>query len=116
MATPDRQGKPYTFKSEQSVLNNSYDELFQILAFMNVEWDGGNGLFRKQSSNVAMRLDNTTTANTIYIGKAPIGSVTSGAVWQIFKLDTSSGLIKTWADGDSAFDNVWNNRASLSYS
>lgn len=64
----------------------------------------------------ATRIDDTTTANTTYIGKAAIGAATSSAVWQISKLDTSSGLIKTWADGDTLFNNIWDNRASLSYS
>lgn len=66
--------------------------------------------------NYASRIDDTTTANTTYIGKAAIGSATSGAVWQIAKLDTSSGMVKTWADGDSLFNNIWDDRASLSYS
>jgi hypothetical protein len=57
--------------------------------------------------NYATRIDDTTTANTTYIGKATIGSATSSAVWQISKLDTSSGLIKTWADGNANFDNIW---------
>lgn len=62
------------------------------------------------------RIDDTSTANTTYIGKATIGSATSGAVWQIAKLDTSSGLIKTWADANASFDNVWDDRVSLTYS
>lgn len=64
----------------------------------------------------AVRIDDTTTANTTYIGKALIGSTTAAEVWQIAKLDTSSGLIKTWADGDASFNNAWDNRASLTYS
>ena len=64
----------------------------------------------------AVRIDDQTTADTTYIGKASVGSLTSGAVWQIAKLDTSSGLVKTWADGDASFNNVWDNRASLTYS
>lgn len=62
----------------------------------------------------ATRLDDTTTANTIYIGKAPIGSAITSAVWQIAKLDTSSGLVKTWA-GNAGFTQIWDNRASLTY-
>ncbi len=61
-------------------------------------------------------VDDYTTPNIQYIGRAAIGSATSAAVWQIAKLDTSSGLVKTWADGDALFNNVWNNRTSLTYS
>ncbi len=63
----------------------------------------------------ATRIDDTTTANATYIGKASIASSAASAVWQIQKLDETSGLIKTWADGNANFDNVWDNRASLSY-
>lgn len=63
------------------------------------------------------KIDNTTTANVIYIGKALPGSTGAQNVWQIKKLDTSTlALDKTWADGNDSFDNIWNNRASLSYS
>lgn len=68
-----------------------------------------------QTANFATRVDDTTTASTTYIGNAPIGSATSSAVWQIYKIDESSGMVKTWADGDANYDNVWDNRASLSY-
>lgn len=64
----------------------------------------------------ATKIDDTSTANVIYIGNAAIGSSGASAVWQIKKLDTSSlALDKTWADGNSDFDNVWNNRTSLTY-
>ena len=77
----------------------------------------GDGTFSLNSGNptLAVRLDDTTTANTTYLGKAVIGSVTSAAVWQIAKLDTSSGLIKTWASGSASFDQEWDERASLTY-
>lgn len=57
-------------------------------------------------------------SNTVtYVGKAPVGSATSAAVWRISKI-TISGTLTTvsWADGDPLADNVWDNRASLSYS
>ena len=68
------------------------------------------------SSNAAVRLDDITTANVTYVGKAAIASDPANAVWQIFKMDETTGLVITWADGNDNFDNVWNNRASLSYS
>lgn len=53
-----------------------------------------------------------------YLGKAVVGSVTSGAVWQIrkFTFGSDGDVTTEWADGDSDFDNIWDNRASLSYS
>ena len=41
-----------------------------------------------------------------YICKAPIGSSLSAAVWQIAKLDTTSGLVKQWCDGNALYDNT----------
>lgn len=54
----------------------------------------------------------------LYIGKAPIGTLTNEAKWQVRKLTLTSlgGVLMQWADGNGDFDNVWDNRASLSYS
>ena len=65
---------------------------------------------------LAIRVDDTTTASVTYVGQAAIGTATSAATWQIQKLDESSGIATTWADGDASYDNIWDNRASLSYS
>lgn len=67
------------------------------------------------SAKYALRLDEAS-ATVTYVGEAAIGSATASAVWRIKKLDSTSGLVITWADGDELFDNVWDNRASLSYS
>jgi hypothetical protein len=68
-------------------------------------------------TNYTIRLDDITTPNMIYIGMAEIGSLPSVAVWQIKRVDETTGLIITWADGDDAFDNIWNNRATtITYS
>ncbi len=53
-----------------------------------------------------------------YLGDAGVGSSPSSSVWRIQKLVfTSAGSVTiTFADGNVNFDNVWDNRASLSYS
>ncbi len=52
-----------------------------------------------------------------YVGKAAPGTATSAASWQVFRLTEASGdLTMVWADGDADFNNVWDDRASLSYS
>ena len=61
------------------------------------------------------RIDEAS-ATVTYIGKAATGSATSGALWQVQKIDTTTGTVITWADGNGDFDNIWDNRASLSYS
>ncbi len=53
----------------------------------------------------------------IYKGEAVPGSLTSASVWRVRKLTlTGDDVAETWADGDSNFDNVWDDRVSLSYS
>jgi hypothetical protein len=63
------------------------------------------------------------TPTVIYIGRAPVGSDTipdkADSVWQIMKIDTTASTdikVPIWADGNENFDNIWDNRASLSYS
>ncbi len=64
--------------------------------------------------SLAQRIDDQTSV--IYIGSAPVNSITSDAIWSIKKLSISGGsIIITWADGNDLNDNVWDNRASLSY-
>lgn len=56
--------------------------------------------------------------NLEYVGKAQIGSAKTEAVWQIQKLtyDGSNLTDVQWADGDDAFDKVWNDRETYTYS
>lgn len=74
------------------------------------------------SSNYAVAVDNYTTTNVIYVGKAAIGSVSTDPVWQIKKVDAATGAIISWCDGNDNFDNVWGatftsgDAASLTYS
>lgn len=85
----------------------------------NYSWDGSAWVRDGGSSSAYdIRLDDTTTANVTYIGKAALtGSAiaTSSAVWQVQKIDETTGMIITWADGDASFNNIWDNRASLTY-
>lgn len=79
-----------------------------------IERDGG---LATSSPALAVNIDDTTTANTVYIGKAEIASSSASAVWQISKLDTGSGLSKTWAEGNAEFAHVWDDRATtINYS
>ncbi len=61
-----------------------------------------------------IRTDSVNT-NYTYIGNAITGSSQASAVWQIKRLDTTTNLDKLWCDGDDSFNNIWDNRESLSY-
>ena len=57
--------------------------------------------------------------NPLYIGRASPGSATSAAAWQIQKLtcDASGNVTDVeFAGGTNDFKQIWDNRATLSYS
>mgnify|MGYP006935473121 CR=1 FL=1 len=67
----------------------------------------------------ATRIDQAVDGLTYYTGFADVGSSTSSAVWRVKKTvlsDTSDDVVITWADGNANFDNIWDNRLSLTYS
>jgi hypothetical protein len=51
----------------------------------------------------------------LYVGEAQPGVATSAPLWRIKRVDVSAGAITAWADSDANFDNVWDDRVSLSY-
>jgi hypothetical protein len=56
-------------------------------------------------------------SDVIYTGQALPGTLTSAASWQIKKTTfTGDDVSEAFADGDSLFNNVWDDRLSLSYS
>lgn len=67
------------------------------------------------STELETRVDETTNATYTYVGKAVPGTATSSAYWQIFRFETTGDLNKVFADSNDKFDNVWDNRDSLSY-
>ena len=78
--------------------------------------DRGEALVSSGSATIT-RYDAVGTTQA-YVGKAAPGTATSAALWQIKRLTyTSAGDVTVEvADGDLDFDNVWDNRASLTYS
>ena len=54
-----------------------------------------------------------------YVCKAAMGSALASAVWQVRKIDSTTGIVMTWADGNANYDNVATSLAvvaALSYS
>lgn len=67
------------------------------------------------STKYAINLDQAD-ADTLYVGEAPIGAATSESRWRISRILTSGTITSVkWADGDQDYNNVWDNRASLTY-
>lgn len=63
-------------------------------------------------------LDNISTVSVVYVGKALPGSIGSDPFWQIQRIDkrnTPTTLKTEFADGNTNFDNIWDNRLSITY-
>lgn len=105
--------KSNTKYTQQHILNESFDEIGLVRVNATEYSPDGNVAYQKVTSNLTPRLDEGATYT--YVGKAAIGSSDASAVWQIIRYpsaDFSEGL---YADGDANFDNVWDDRESLTY-
>lgn len=67
--------------------------------------------------------DYVSGSDPIYVGAADPGVATSAAKWKIYKLtyatlaDSSNGVVSIkWANKSTMFDQIWDNRASYTYS
>lgn len=70
---------------------------------------------RLLGSPLAIRTEET--GSTSYYGSAAPGTAAATAAWRICRItETDTTQTVEWADGNANFDNVWANRASLSYS
>ena len=68
----------------------------------------------------AQRLDDTVSGTILYFAQAVAGALNSAAVWQIqritFPTPGEDDSVIEWADGNIQFDNIWDDRLTLSYS
>lgn len=65
------------------------------------------------------RVDFNTDQTLLYKGEANPGSAESEAVWRISYITIAtadSDVVEIWADGNANFDNIWDDRLTLSYS
>jgi len=57
------------------------------------------------------------SSTVTYVGEASTGTAVGAASWRIKRLTQAASVLTIeWADGNGNFDNVWSDRASLSYS
>jgi len=67
------------------------------------------------TTNYTTRIaEDSGDSNLTYIGKAAIGSATSSAVWQIQKIDETTGMVITWAQ-TGLFTAKWDDRTTETY-
>ncbi len=61
-------------------------------------------------------IDDASAISTTYFGYADAGVGTTADAWQIKIIDESGGYFVTkWANGNTRFEHIWSNRASLNY-
>ena len=104
-------------KSEFTKHNDTYNNFVTNKA----EHDSNNNAKRvnivSNSSDNSLIIDDYTTPNITYFGYAEVGSNTNEAVWKIKIIDeTGNYPIWKYAEGNTNFDNIFDNRVGLSYS
>ena len=71
----------------------------------------------KNSTYFKLLIDDTTTTNVTYLGRALPGVSEGDSVWQIRAIDETGSFPEIeFAGGVSTFTQEWDNRTSLSYS
>lgn len=82
---------------------------------------GGNVVHEEfiQIASFTIKIAYDANLNPEYIGEADPGTAVTSAGWRIKKITYDSNQNPTdvkWADGDTKFDNIWNDRATYTYS
>lgn len=98
------------------IWNMGFDQVNQKPWIQNIRYvprgSSSDDFEREIAETLDLRVDDTSETNAIYIGDAPRGSATSDPYWRIKKIDETNGLVISWADDNSEFDNVWDNRTT----
>lgn len=100
-------------KTPQEMQNLGFDTDYNVPVTEQLGHDGQN-MQRMNADNMAMKA--TVDGSVTYIAIAAPGTAQSTAKWQVKKIDETSGIVTTWADGDASFDNVATDLTALSYS
>ena len=113
-----------SLKYHPEVHKQEHDKANRAKRVLIMGWDADNleavKLNVDENGNLGSEYDSLidlADSDTTYIGKVKAGSAgdTSEAIWQIKKLDESSELKFTFADGVTTFSKVWDDRTSYSY-
>lgn len=98
--------------SEQYILNAAYEKALKALVVLGAGYDGVNSQLPIGDS---MATKITVSGTITYVGIAAPGTAQGTAKWQCKKIDTTTGVVITWADGDANFDNTSTDLTALTY-
>jgi hypothetical protein len=69
--------------------------------------------------NYTLAIEYDASNNPVYVGEAGPGTAKAANGWRIKKITYDGSNNPTdvqWADGDTRFDNIWDDRATYTYS
>ncbi len=102
-----------TKRTSQAIDNFSFDEETLTKVFLPLEYDPSGSVKRTVTGDLTSRI--VSSGGVSYIGEATLGSATSSAVWQVTKADTTTSPQTIKIAGTGAFDQIFDNYASLTY-
>ena len=107
--------------TEQDVLGSSFDSEFGLLQVEQMFKKNGQMIVPDSdnplpSEDIKYAVKITESGDITYIAQAQPGADQSEAVWRVQKVDTTTGVVITWADGNTNFDNIATDLTVLSYS
>ena|SRR3990167_7415175 len=102
-----------TAATTQNIQNSSFDPEFGVLVTQGLGYDGV-ALQRNLANALAMKI--TEVGAITYLAVSAPGTAQSAAAWQALKIDETSGMVITYADGDADFNNIATDLTALSYS
>ena len=99
--------------TEQEILNSSFDETTGVLIVESGLYDPSGSVLREVSPDLATKV--TVSGLVTYVAQATPGSAQSSAVWRAKKIDETTGVVVTWAGGNTSFTNIATDLTSLTY-
>lgn len=105
--------QPGVTATEQYIQNSSFDPDSKTIVVLPLGFDGVN-VVKQPSQALAMKV--VQSGDITYMAFAAPGTAEATAKWQVKKIDASGGVVTTWADGNSNYDNAATDLAALSYS
>jgi len=101
-----------TFDTGEVITTRSVEDIKVSTSIITAGGSGSGG----SSATYQTHLDDTDP-DDMYWGESEVGTLDSAAGWKIKRIQISGQTItQTWADGNQNYDNIWDNRLSLSYS
>ena len=106
--------KDFATEATLNAIKTQTDKLTFTADKLKTTGEDAGGVGGGSISEKLLQVDSVGT--TTYLGYADAGTLTSASLWAVKKIVETAGDVSiTWADGNTGFDNVWNDRLILTY-